>query len=142
MREYRFYQGKDHFEDAYAIREAVFIIEQGFENEIDEWDERCTHCVLYDGEKPIACGRFFSEQKGVITIGRIAVLKEYRGQQLGSQILAAIEEKAKEQGFSTATLSAQCQAQRFYEKLGYVAQGDVYLDEHCPHIHMEKKMQP
>lgn len=136
----RFFKGKDHFADAYAVREAVFILEQGFENEIDEWDDRCIHCVLYKQDKPVACGRFFSEAAGEITIGRIAVLKEYRQDHLGSKVMAEIEKQAAALGYCKAHLSAQCQARGFYEKLGYQAVGEVYLDEHCPHIRMEKQL--
>lgn len=38
----------------------------------------------------------------------------------------------------TIYLSAQLQAKGFYEKLGYLAYGDEYMDEHCPHIMMKK----
>ncbi|MDY4474645.1 GNAT family N-acetyltransferase [Mitsuokella sp.] len=37
-------------------------------------------------------------------------------------------------------LSAQIQARPFYEKLGYRASGEEYLDEYCPHIRMEKEL--
>ena len=36
--------------------------------------------------------------------------------------------------------SAQVQAAGFYKKLGYVQVGDEYLDEHCPHVNMEKPL--
>lgn len=137
----KFHKGKSNFEDAYSVREAVFILEQGFQNEVDEIDDTCIHCVIYDEGKPIACGRFFSEKENEVTIGRIAVLKEYRLMHLGSQVMKSIEEKATDLGYVKASLSAQCTAQKFYEKLGYVASGDIYMDEHCPHIHMEKKLQ-
>lgn len=136
----QFYQGKDHFEDAYAVREAVFMHEQGFSSEIDEKDDACTHCVIYDQGLPVACGRFFFEQPHVATIGRIAVLKSYRGMHLGQKVMQEIEQEAVKQGAVCCSLSAQCQASDFYRKLGYEAQGETYLDEHCPHIHMKKKM--
>jgi len=138
----KFHNGKSNFEDAYSVREAVFIYEQGFQNEVDEIDNICTHCVIYNEDIPVACGRFYSEAENEVTIGRIAVLKEYRLMHLGSQVMKAIEEKARDLGYAKAGLSAQCRAQRFYEKLGYTASGEIYLDEHCPHIHMEKKLQP
>ncbi len=140
MIEIRFWYGKDHFEEPYSVREAVFIQEQGFQNEIDEWDDHCWHCVAYDQEKPVGCGRFFSENPREVTIGRIAVLPAYRGLKLGKKLVESIEQKACELGFQKAGLSAQCQAQGFYERLGYQAEGEVYLDEHCPHIHMTKSL--
>jgi len=66
------------------------------------------------------------------------VLREYRGTGLGRRIMEAMEQKAKELGASRVTLGAQLQAKPFYEKNGYRPLGDVYMDEHCPHEHMEK----
>ena len=48
--------------------------------------------------------------------------------------------KAKALGGEKVVISAQCQARAFYEKLGYTAFGEEYLDEYCPHIDMEKKL--
>ena len=48
--------------------------------------------------------------------------------------------KFVKRGAKKASLSAQVQAQGFYESCGYTAEGDTYLDEHCPHIHMTKTL--
>lgn len=134
-----FYEGKDHFEAPFSVREKVFMEEQGFKNEIDEKDEACTHCVIFDDEKPIACGRFFFEEKTCATIGRIAVLKEYRKHHLGKKVMNEIEIELKKRGCKCVKLSAQCQAEGFYKKCGYKPYGDIYYDEHCPHIQMKKE---
>ena len=51
-----------------------------------------------------------------------------------------IEAKVKQIGGKKLILSAQCRVQPFYEKLGYTARGEIYLDEYCEHIHMEKTL--
>ncbi len=43
-------------------------------------------------------------------------------------------------GYHEVELSAQTQACEFYLKNGYKKYGEEYLDEHCPHIHMRKKV--
>ena len=53
-------------------------------------------------------------------------------------LLHELEKKARELGYLEAMLSAQVNAKAFYEKNGYVAYGEEYLDEFCPHIHMKK----
>lgn len=127
--------------DAKAIREAVFIKEQGFQNEFDDIDARAVHVVLYDEGTAAATGRAFpKEAGGTWLLGRIAVKKKYRGQKLGLMVVNALEAEAKKAGASTAELSAQLQAKGFYEKAGYTAQGDVYKDEHCPHVKMTKPL--
>lgn len=70
--------------EAQKIRKTVFIKEQGFHNEFDEIDSYAKHLVLYDEKVPIATCRFFSRESCEdYFIGRIAVIKEYRGKNIG-----------------------------------------------------------
>lgn len=128
-------------EDARYIRTEVFMKEQGFKDEFDEWDNKISHVVLFVDGKPAATGRLLpGKNNKTFIIGRVAVLKEYRNLHLGSKIINSLEEEAKKLGGDSIELSAQCSAQCFYEKLGYIASGEPYLDEHCEHIHMEKQI--
>lgn len=131
-------RGKEHFDDAIAVRTDVFVTEQGFHDEFDEIDAYAYHAVLYDGERPVATGRAFQEENGGWHIGRVAVRKEYRGKGAGALVMRALEEKLREAGAPGAELSAQLHAVGFYEKLGYRPFGPEYLDEHTPHIAMRK----
>lgn len=125
--------------DAAMIRKTVFMEEQGFLNEFDQTDETAFHLVLYADGAPAAVARLFAQQNDeAYIVGRIAVLPRYRGLHLGSRILKEAEQRAKQNGARTLALSAQCRVQPFYQKNGYTATGDVYFDEFCPHIHMEK----
>lgn len=73
-------------EEAKEIREEIFIREQGFQNELDEIDNEAVHIVLYDDNKcPIAtCRIFWNTLMNAYTLGRLAVVKEYRGKNIGS----------------------------------------------------------
>ncbi len=139
--EHSFIIAKGLPQDAHDIRQAVFVEEQGFNGllEFDSIDADALHAVLYLDGKPAGTGRLFpSDSPDMFTVGRLAVYPQFRKLHLGREILTALEQKAKELGASKIGLSAQCQAQGFYEKCGYTASGDTYLDEFCPHIHMEK----
>ena len=125
-----------YFNDAYAVRKQVFMDEQGFSTELDETDKIATHVILYDNDKPIATGRIYQENDEY-HIGRICVLQAYRKNHLASIVMQTLEEIGFKQT-DTIYLSAQIQAKGFYEKLGYQAYGDEYMDEHCPHIMMKK----
>ena len=72
--------------DIISIRTEVFINEQGFKDEFDETDKTCSYIVLYDNKIPVATCRYF-EENGIYHIGRVAVLKEYRNQHLGNEIM-------------------------------------------------------
>lgn len=120
------------------IREEVFVKEQKYpiELEFDEADENCWHLVLTDNEKAIATARLLKLSEGVFKPGRIAVLKEYRGKNIGAELLTLIIEKAKEMGAKELHIGAQTYAVGFYEKFGFKTTGEEYMDEHIPHIDM------
>lgn len=139
--EIRITQGIEAAPEAVLIRKAVFMEEQGFENEFDSVDTYAFHAVLFTDENiPAACGRLYSNDSKCFIIGRIAVQKPFRGKGLGERIVKALENKARELGGHETELSAQVRAMGFYEKLGYFPFGEEYLDEYCPHISMRKKL--
>ncbi|MGN1114212.1 MAG: GNAT family N-acetyltransferase [Oscillospiraceae bacterium] len=130
-------KGLENLPQAKIVRKAVFIEEQGFVNEFDSIDKNAVHAVAFSDSKPAATGRLFKDDSGW-HIGRIAVLKEFRHLGLGSKIMHALEEYAKNSGVSEITLSAQERAKEFYEKIGYKNMGNPHLDEGCPHITMKR----
>ncbi len=128
-------------EDAKRIRETVFMEEQGFTVEFDDKDAKATHLVLYtDTNTAVGTGRFFKEEGQTYMIGRIAVLKAFRKNHCGAILLQEAERQIKALGAKEIRLAAQVQAKGFYEKSGYTADGEEFLDEHCPHIWMHKAL--
>ncbi len=124
-------------DDIIKIRTKVFIKEQGFQDEFDDVDKTCSHIVLYDNETPVATCRYFKEGSSYY-IGRVAVIKEYRGQKLGNKIMQIAENEILKDGGQKAEVSAQVRVSDFYERLGYKKIGEVYFDEYCEHIRMVK----
>ncbi|WP_251443264.1 GNAT family N-acetyltransferase [Veillonella intestinalis] len=128
-------------EEARTIRQVVFVEEQGFEEEFDAIDAEAAHLVGFVAGEPVCTCRFFRETEGssVFIIGRVAVLKSQRGKQLGANILLAAEDFIRVMGGERKKLAAQVRAKGFYESLGYVAEGDVFDEEGCPHVWMVKE---
>lgn len=124
---------------AKEIRQKVFIDEQGFKNEFDEIDDTAAHIVLFDNKVPVATCRIFWDTKmNSYILGRLAVVKEYRGKNIGSAIVREAEQYVKKIGGKCIALHAQCSAVNFYKKLGFIEFGDIENDEWCPHIWMKK----
>lgn len=120
--------------DAMSIREQVFIIEQNIAPE-DEWDEQdqvSLHFVIEREGLAIATARLLTDN----SVGRVAVLKAYRGQGLGVLMMQAIIAEAKREKREELHLSAQVHALEFYSALGFEPQGEVYLDCGIAHINM------
>jgi predicted GNAT family N-acyltransferase len=121
------------------IRTRVFVLEQDVppEEEIDAADATCVHALATDPDgKPIACGRLLPDGR----IGRMAVLQAWRGKGVGGVILAALMDEARERGLKRAYLHAQTHAIAFYERHGFIAHGEEFLDANIPHREMERSL--
>lgn len=127
---------------AKEIRKSVFIEEQGFQNEFDEVDKEAIHIVLFDKDEiPIAtCRVFWNEIMNSYTLGRLAVMKQYRGKNMGSIVVKEAENYVKKKGGKDIILHAQCRASDFYKKLGFTEFGNIEDEEGCSHIWMKKSI--
>lgn len=125
--------------DAAALRTEVFVEEQGFKEEFDDNEDSALHAVLYVGSEAVATARAYCKnQREIYTLGRVAVKKSHRGKGLGAAVVKEIEQHLCKIGARGIELSAQEQAIGFYEQLGYIPEGDIYMDEHMPHRRMKK----
>jgi len=117
-----------------AIRKSVFIDEQHVPKEL-EWDGRdteCTQFLLTIDSAPVATARLTPEGQ----IGRMAVLKNSRGKGFGSRLLATVIEQAKHAGHKRVFLHAQVSVIEFYQRHGFTACGDVFIDAGIEHRSM------
>ena len=121
-----------------SIREAVFVMEQNVPPDL-EWDgldPDCTHVIAYlSSHRAVATGRLLRDGH----IGRMAVLRPWRGQGIGSRVLVALIECARARGVTTCALNAQTHALRFYERHGFVVEGSEFDDAGIAHRHMVLK---
>ena len=124
--------------DASPIRFTVFCEEQGVarEIELDEQDALSIHAVAYEDGKPVATGRLLPDGH----IGRMAVLKDWRGRGIGGLMLARLIERAKERGDREVVLSAQIHAAAFYAEHGFVAHGEEYMEAGIRHQEMRRRL--
>lgn len=128
------------FKDAFELRVKVFVDEQHFCDEADHYDEAADHLVIYHGDTPVATGRAIMLDGHVKKLGRICILKDYRNKGIGRIIMKELENNAFKDGCIKVILSAQLRAAEFYKAVGYTSVGEIYLDEHCEHIDMFKKL--
>jgi predicted GNAT family N-acyltransferase len=80
------------------------------------------------------------EAEGVFHIGRVAVSKAHRKQGLGAKVIKEAEGAAKDMGGRLITIGSQVQAVGFYMSLGYIKEGEEYIEEGKPHIKVYKKI--
>ncbi|SEM49955.1 GNAT family N-acetyltransferase [Halomonas caseinilytica] len=122
-------------EAAGDIRRRVFIDEQAVPPE-EEWDGRDAECrhflALDDTGKALGTARLLPDGH----IGRVAVLQDARGLGVGLALMKAAIASAQRRGDTSVALAAQIQALPFYERLGFQAHGDTFLDAGIPHRNM------
>ncbi|SDI22312.1 Predicted N-acyltransferase, GNAT family [Pseudomonas flavescens] len=122
------------YEELRRIRETVFVAEQAVPPEL-EWDAEdrdAVHFLACEGDYPIGTARLLADGQ----IGRVSVLKDWRGLKVGEALLHAVIAEAEKRGLRQQMLSAQVQAAPFYEKLGFTVVSDEYLEAGIPHVDM------
>lgn len=116
------------------IREAVFIAEQLVPPEL-EWDAEdagAIHFLAFEGDYPIGTARLLPDGE----IGRLSVLKDWRGLKVGEVLLQAVISEAERRGLQQQKLSAQVQATGFYERSGFTVVSEEFLEAGLPHVDM------
>lgn len=145
------------FEEALALRYRVFCDEQRVPRalERDAEDALALHVVVRDGQGQV-CGtgralrmRPDGSQTAlsaaatagdVVRVGRMAVRRDVRKQGVGSLVLRALEQAAREAGLAQALLHAQCQAQAFYARHGYAPIGERFEEAGIEHVTMTRRL--
>ena len=96
--------------------------------EFDEHDaDGSFHIVLLDEGYPVATCRFYEIGKGIVSLGRVVVLPEYRKRGLGIRVISEAESWAKELGYSIVEIDSRIEVKDFYKKIGYVQTGSEVI---------------
>jgi predicted GNAT family N-acyltransferase len=121
------------------VREAVFIREQGISVEL-EWDgldAECIHVLAADAMlHPIGTARLLPD--GIV--GRMAVIKEWRRQGVGSALMKQLLDEARDRQIRQVTLNAQVYVAALYRKFGFQAVGEEFMEAGIPHLRMANRL--
>ena len=111
--------------DIRRIREAVFIAEQSVPPEL-EWDAEdagALHFLALEGDYPVGTARLLADGE----IGRLSVLKDWRGLNVGDALLTAVIAEAEQRDLKEQKLSAQVYATALYERFGFTVVSEDWL---------------
>jgi predicted GNAT family N-acyltransferase len=126
---------------ALALRLAVFCEEQGVPRELeaDAHDATATHVVAYDGGRVVGTLRWRPICGGArARIERVAVASDARGRGVGEALMRFALRHLDALPLKDTVLHAQTRAERFYERLGYTAEGEPFDEEGIRHIRMRR----
>ena len=119
------------------VRETVFIDEQRVprELEFDDRDPLCRHVLVFDGDVPVGTGRLDLDYGG--KVGRVAVVASHRRSGVGTLLMERLHEIARQGELPQLWCHAQLTAVPFYERLGYVSSGPVFVEADIDHVRMQ-----
>lgn len=127
-----------------ALRSQVFVVEQQCAYlDVDGRDLQAEnrHLLGMAGDQLVAYARLLSpeEASGPVKIGRVIVSARVRGAQLGRRLMEqAVSRCQQHWPGRDLFLSAQAHLENFYGQHGFVATGEVYLEDGIPHVDMLK----
>ncbi len=128
---------KEDMQSIYALRFEVFVSEQGVppEIELDSHDAGAIHIIADESGEAIGCARIILSPSDA-HIGRLAVRKAFRGKSVGASVCKFCIQLCRERGYSNIWLNAQLHARGFYERLGFIQEGESFCEAGIEHIKM------
>ena len=133
----------DEIYEILKLRSEVFVVEQEcVYQDIDGKDKKAMHLMGKKDNEIIAYTRIFDsgDYYELPSIARVVVKKKTRGKERGKEIMKEsikyIKENLQEK---TIALSAQKYLEKFYKDLGFIVEGEEYLEDGIPHQKMKLK---
>jgi predicted GNAT family N-acyltransferase len=119
---------------AFAIRLRVFVKEQGVraEIEMDRDDQQAVHLLAFVAGRTVGTSRVVIRGRSA-KIGRMAVLKKYRGKGIGKMLLKRAVLTARRKSALKIYLHAQAPVIGFYESMGFRCTGPLFTEAGIPH---------
>lgn len=132
----------EEFQAALRVRVAVFVDEQGgpLTDEPDAWDSAARQFVVLDQGWIVGTARIYHPSRGIAKIGRVCLLPPYRGLGWGKHLLAELLRHSRALGVREVMLDAQTAAIPFYERFGFVPEGEDFMDAGIPHRRMRLRL--
>jgi N-acetylglutamate synthase-like GNAT family acetyltransferase len=129
-----------YYQLRYAVLRAPWQQPPGSERVPD--DDAATHALMLDAAgQAIGVCRLHLQTPREAQIRFMAIHPDYQGQGRGQQLLAYLEQQARQQGARYISLQAREAAVPFYQRCGYTLQEKTHLlFGQIQHYRMEKKL--
>jgi len=128
-------ENDDDLKMCQSIRGEVFILEQNISKDVEMDDKliNATYILATIQDEPVGTARWRYTEYG-IKLERFAVLKNYRGMGIGKGLVRFILELLKRE--KNIYLNAQESVIKFYEKLGFICYGELFIEAEIHHQKM------
>ena len=135
------FESRDYFSSLYLRNETLrlplnlHILDEDLNSEKDSY-----HIGIFENTQCVACCILKPVSEQEIRMRQLAVQEEYRGKGLSRKVIEYAEMLAIEKGYNRIILHARQHVQKLYEKLGYSAEGDYFIEVGISHICMYKNL--
>ncbi|MBK9272401.1 MAG: GNAT family N-acetyltransferase [Saprospiraceae bacterium] len=133
--------GTPEYDEAISLRSEILRKPLNLEFEIgqiaEEWKE--LHLAAIDGNI-IGTLTFQKQNDGLLKMRQVAVVSDLQNRGIGAALVTFAENWALTNGFHQIVLHARKEATKFYLKLGYHIEGEMYLEVGIPHFTMVKNL--
>ena len=102
-------------------------------------EEESLHLVAVEAERILGCVLHCKDEEGD-RLRAMAVDPELQGKGVGAALLARMEEELSARGVTEVVLHARQSAVGFYERCGYAAYGEGFVEVGIPHVRMRKAL--
>jgi len=123
-------------------RSEVFVVEQNCVYlDADDKDLKAHHLVLWKNNELAAYTRLLPPGVSYeeTSIGRVLTTSQFRNHGLGKTLMQeSIKQCRTLYGNGAIVIGAQLYLKDFYESFGFIQEGEIYLEDNIPHIHMRK----
>jgi predicted GNAT family N-acyltransferase len=133
--------GSEEYAQAFALRERLLRVPLGLslrDEDLTREKDQLHFGLFLDGDGLIACAVVIPLSKKDAKIRQVAVSQDYQGHGVGRRLMEELESNLRAKGFTHLVLEARAVVVGFYEKLGYSALGDDFIEVTIPHRKMEK----
>ena len=132
--------GTPEYEQMLELRDRVLRIPLGLSvrNDNLRQDEHDVLLVACQDSAIIGCVILHPMDIQTVRLRAMAVIPEYQGKGIGRALVQEAERVAREEGFPGMILHARIVVAGFYEKLGYIRQGEIFTEVSIPHVLMQK----
>jgi ElaA protein len=134
----RWARDAEELQGALAVRERVFVEEQGvpIEEELDGHDAEALHLVALSPERQVVATLRLLFDGETVKVGRVAVERDWRRRGIAARMLDIALEEARTRGCRHARLASQLDVVSLYEGAGFTVQSEVFEEAGIPHVWM------
>jgi predicted GNAT family N-acyltransferase len=135
----------ERYRDVVALRRRVLRTPLGLDYTAGQLEQERAdvHIAAYLKGELVACVALAATDKShrsSLKLRQMTVDPGHQGRGVGTRLIAFAEKLSAEMGYREIVLHARESAVRFYESVGYVAEGDVFTEVNLPHRKMTKEL--